>query len=161
MSKHTQIKHTQILERRNSKKNKDNLSNKALAVGMTLAALAVSGHIVKERIDAGAAKNQARIEMQTVNKSQRVVSLDADTTLFGVASLATEKGYLKGDPRDGADFLTQELENQMQASGLLKEGEKVDVGSLQPGTQLRVPASWEGIGQPEPRVEIGTAITGE
>lgn len=156
------MSNTHTYNRQPRVKNHNKLSNKAMAVGLAAAALAVGGHLTKERIDAGASKQEARTSIETVNVPQRVVSLDADTTVFGVASLAVEKGYLDTDVRDASNFLTKELETQMHASGQLAEDENLDLGSIQPGTKLRIPAAWESIGEPEDKqIEIGTAITGE
>ncbi len=138
-------------------------AKKAGAVVMTgLALTGVGGKYVHDRVEAGTEVNNARLELASVNTPKREVKLDGETTVFGVASAAVENGYLKGvDPREASDFLTEELDAQLHARGILTEGENIDMGKLQPGTVLELPASWERIGNEQPIVEIDTAIRTE
>lgn len=153
------ISHEQ--KRQNKKTAERGLLKDAKFYGAAVLAAAGVAYLGVEKVKSVNEHNQAKIEFEAPNQPHNLVSLDADTTIFGVASAAVDKGYLKMDPREASDFITDELNAQMHSNGLLEEGEHVDPGMLQPGTELRVPGSWTGIGKPEPRVEIGTAITAE
>ena len=142
-----------------NKKERGALSDAKLYGAALLAAVGIA-YVGVKKIENVNEVNQAKVEFEAPNQPHNVVSLDADTTVFAVASAAVNEGYLKMDPREASDFLVAELSTQLQAKGILEDGAKVDLGKIQPGTSLEVPASWSAIGVPsdEQKVDIGTAI---
>ena len=150
------------LKQESLKKNRP--SDKNLAVGFAVLALAGGTKFGIDRLKAGNELNAAQIQMSAANTPKRAVEISPENTLFAIASEAVNDGYLKVDKREASDFLVSQLNDQMHAKGLIKVGEKLDVGEIPSGTVLEVPASWDRIGAPIPTEgdsisDIGTAIT--
>lgn len=144
-------------------KNEHKSPPKAMVYGAAvIAALGIAGGMKVHEANKDA---KAAAEFNIANQPHNVVKFGANMTPYMLASEAVNSGYLDMSINEARDFITRQLETQMQERGDLKPDQSIDVGALAPNTPMEVPASWKGIGQPEDEenvhVSIGTAISAE